>query len=118
MRAILGSVPCHPTVIELLDPLGWVRESSPARDSESGETTVLDIPIGWLEEGVDIPDEAGFEELDHLFMVIQLLFVVHFLGGQVLVKAVSAGFQGDDQSVDDGAVGVCGEIVAGDGTME
>ncbi len=47
-------------------------------------------------------------------MVIQLLFVVRFLGCQVLLEAVGAGFGGDDQSVNDGSVGVGREVVAGD----
>ncbi len=58
-------------------------------------------------EGIDVSDEAGFKKLDRLFMVIQLLFVVRFLGGEVLVVAVSAGLGGDDEPVDDRAVGIC-----------
>src|SRR6266478_5651726 len=48
-------------------------------------------------------------------MVIQLLLVVRFLGGEVLVVAVSASLGGDDEPVDDRSVGVGGEVVAGDG---
>jgi len=51
-------------------------------------------------------------------MVIQLLFVVCFLGGQVLLEAVSTGFGGDDQSIDDGSVGLCREVVTGDGAAD
>src|SRR6266403_3084531 len=118
MRAILGRVPRHPTIVELLDPLGWVRESSSAGDSEGGETAVLNIAVRWLGEGVDVPDEAGLKELDCLFMVIQLLLMVRFLGGQVLLAAVGAGLGGDDQAVDDGPIGVGGEVVAGDCTAD
>src|SRR6266403_162383 len=118
MRAILGRVPRHPPIIELLDPLGWVRESSSAGDSEGGEMAVLDIAVGWLGEGVDVPDEAGLKKLNCLFMVIQLLLVVHFLGGQVLLEAVGAGFRGDNQSIDDGPIGVGGEVMAGDCTAD
>ncbi len=53
---------------------------------------ILNVPFGWLGEGIDVPDEAGLQKLDRLFMVIQLLFVVHFLGGQVLLEAMSVGF--------------------------
>ncbi len=66
-------------------------------------------------EGVDVSDEAGFKKLDRLFTVIQLLFVVRFLGGEVLVVSVGAGLGGDDEPVDDRSVGVGGEVVAGDG---
>src|SRR6266436_4816537 len=111
MRAILGRVPHHPTVIKLLDPLGWVRESSSTGDSEGGEMAVLNVAVGWLGEGVDVPDEAGLKKLDCLFTVIQLLFVVCFLGGQVLLEVVGAGLGGDNQSIDDGSRGVCGEDV-------
>ncbi len=79
---------------------------------------VFHVSFGWLGEGVNVPDEAGFKKLDCLFTVIQLLFVVRFLGGQVLAEVVSAGFRGDDQSVDNGPVGVCGEVMAGNGTMD
>src|SRR6266446_1909275 len=115
VRAVLGGIPRHSTVIELLDPLGWVREPSPDRDSKRRETAIFDIAGRGLGEGVDVPDEAGFEELDRLFMVIQLLFVVRFLGGEVLVVAMGASLGGDDEPVDDRPVGVGGEVVAGDG---
>jgi len=68
-----------------------------------------------LGEGVNIPDETGFEEFDRLFMVIQLLFVVHFLGSEVLAISVGTGLGGDNEPVDDRSVGVGGEVVAGDG---
>ena len=101
MRAVLGGVPCHPTIIELLDPLGWVGEPSSAGDSEGGESTIFDIAVGRLGEGVDVANKSGFQEFDRLFMVIQLLFVVRFLGGEVLVVPVGASFGGDDQPIDD-----------------
>ncbi len=75
---------------------------------------VLHIPVGWLGEGVNVPNEVGFKKLNRLFTVIQLLFVVCFLGGQVLLEVMGVGLRGDDQSVDDGSVGVSGKIVAGD----
>ncbi len=53
---------------------------------------IFNVSVGWLGEGVDIPDKSGLEELDCLFMVIQLLFVVRFLGEQVLLVMVSVGF--------------------------
>src|SRR6266481_4123941 len=95
MRAVLSGVPHHPTIIELLDPLGWVGQSSAAGDSEGSELAVFDIPIGWLGEGVDVSDKTGFQELDRLFTVIQLLLVVRFLDGQVQLEAVSVGFPSD-----------------------
>jgi len=118
VRAVLGGVPRHPTIVELLDPFGRVRESSTTGDGEGGEAAVLNVSVGQLGEGVDVPGESGLEELDCPFTVIQLLFVVHFLVGQVLLEAVSAGFRGDDQPVDDGPVGICGEVVVGDGTTD
>src|SRR6266404_7710342 len=57
----------------------------------------------------------GLEEFDRLFTVIQLLFVVRFLGDEVLVVAMGAGLGGDDEPVDDRPVSVGGEVVAGDG---
>ena len=85
MRAVFCGVPRHPTIIKLLDPLGWVGEPSSAGDSEGGEPTVFDVPVGRLGEGVNVADESGFQEFNHLFTVIQLLFVVRFLAGQVLL---------------------------------
>src|SRR6266446_6021046 len=76
---------------------------------------IFDIAGRGLGEGVDVSDEMGLEELDRFFTVIQLLFVVRFLGGEVLVVAVSVGLGGDDEPVDDRSVGVGGEVVAGDG---
>src|SRR6266436_6213282 len=108
VRAVLGGIPRHSTVIELLDPFGRVRESSPDRDSKCWEMAIFDIAGRGLREGVDISDKAGLEELDRLFMVIQLLFVVRFFADEVLVVAVGAGLGGDDESVDDGSVGVGG----------
>src|SRR6266403_286039 len=115
VRAVLGGIPRHSTVIKLLDPLGWVRETSPDGDSKRRETAIFDIAGRGLGEGVDVPDEAGFEEFDRLFMVIQLLFAACFLGGEVLVIAMGTGLRGDNESVDDRSVGVGGEVVAGDG---
>src|SRR6266436_1204813 len=87
-------------------------------DSKRWETAIFDI-AGWgLGEGVDIPDETGLEEFDRLFTVIQLLFVVCFLGSEVLVVAMSAGLGGDDEPVDDRSVGVGGEVMAGDGGVD
>src|SRR6266436_6571146 len=63
VRAVLGGIPRHPTVIKLLNPLGWVREPSSDRDGERREATIFDIAIRGLGEGIDIPDEAGLEEL-------------------------------------------------------
>src|SRR6266436_4260329 len=34
VRAVLGSIPRHSTVIEFLDPFGWAREASADRDSK------------------------------------------------------------------------------------
>src|SRR6266478_10166281 len=78
------------------------------------EGAVLNVSVGWLGEGVNVSDEAGFQELDRLFTVIQLLFVVCFLGSHVLLEAVGASFGGDDQPVDDGSIGVGREVVTGD----
>jgi len=116
--AILGRVPRHSTIIELLDPFGRVRESSSAGDSEGGEATVLNVPVGWLGEGVNVSDKTGFEKFDHLFTVIQLLFVVRFLGSDVLLEVVGAGLRGDNQSIDNGSIGVGGEVVACDCTAD
>src|SRR6266446_4777966 len=118
VRAVLGGIPRHSTIIELFDPLGWVGEPPSAGDSEGGESTIFNVALGRLGEGVDVPDEAGFEELDRLFTVIQLLFVVRFLGGEVLVVAMGASLGGDDEPVDDRSVGVGGEVVAGDGGVD
>src|SRR6266478_3123030 len=113
VRAVLSGIPRHSPVVELLDPFGRVRKSSPDGDGECWESPVLDVPVGRLGEGVNIPDETGLKELDCLFTVIQLLLVVCFLGGEVLVVAVSAGLGGDDEPVDDRAIGVRREVVAG-----
>src|SRR6266446_1134362 len=118
VRAVLGGIPRHSTVIELLDPFGRVREPSSDRDSKRREMAIFDIAGRGLGEGVDVADETGFEELDRLFMVIQLLFVLRFLGSAVLVEAMSAGLGGDDEPVDDRSVGVGGEVVAGDGSAD
>src|SRR6266403_2436782 len=115
VRAVLSGIPRHSTVVELLDPFGWVREPSATGDGEGRKATVFDVSFGGLREGVNVPDEAGFKKLYCLFTVIQLLFVVRFLGGEVLVVAMTAGLGGDDESVDDRSVGVGGEVVAGDG---
>ncbi len=80
--------------------------------------TIFDISVRRLGEGVDIPDKTGFKKLNRFFTVIQLLFVVRFLGGQVLVVVVGAGLGGDDQSIDDGAVGICREVMTGDGAVD
>ena len=118
MRAVLCGVPRHPTIIELLDPFGRVGQSPSTGDGEGGESAVLDVALGRLGESVDIPDEVGFEELDCLFTVIQLLFVVRFLVCQVLLELVGAGFGGDNQFVNDGSVGVGREVVAGNCAMD
>ena len=114
MRAVFCRVPCHSTIVELPDPFGRVGEPSTTGDSEGGEAAVLNVPVGWLGEGVNVSDEMGFEKFDRLFTVIQLLFVVRFLGSHVLLEAVGAGLGGDDQPVDNGSVGVGGEVVACD----
>ncbi len=80
--------------------------------------TVLDVSFGGLGEGVNVPDETGFKKLDRLFMVIQLLFVFRFLGGEILLVAMSAGFGSDNEPVDDRAISVCGEVMAGDGSAD
>src|SRR6266403_5815326 len=59
VRAVLGGIPRHSTVIELLNPFGWVRETSPDGDSKRRETAIFDIAGRGLGEGVDVPDEAG-----------------------------------------------------------
>jgi len=51
-------------------------------------------------------------------MVIQLLFVIRFLGSKVLVEVVGAHFRSDNQSIDDGMIGVGWEIMAGDSAMD
>src|SRR6266446_721037 len=101
MRAVLCGVPRHSTIVKLLDPFGRVRKSSSAGDGEHCETAVFDISVRRLGEGVDVPNETGLKKLDRLFTVIQLLFVVRFLGSKVLVVAVGAGLGGDDEPVDD-----------------
>ncbi len=100
VRAVLGGIPCHSTVIKLFDPFGWIREPSSDRDSKRRETAIFDIAGRGLGEGVDVADEAGLEEFDRLFMVIQLLFVVRFLGGEVLVVSMGAGLGSDDEPID------------------
>ena len=99
VRAVLSGIPRHSSIVELLNPFCWVGEPSTTGDGEHREATVLDVSLGGLGECVNIPDEAGFKKLDRLFTVIQLLFVVCFLGGEVLVVAVGAGFGGDDEAV-------------------
>ncbi len=115
VRAVLSGIPCHSTVVEFLDPLGWVRKPSSTGDGEGCKATVFNVSFGGLGEGVNVPDEVGFKKLNCLFTVIQLLFVVRFLGGEVLVVPMGAGLGGDDEPVDDRAVGVGREVVAGDG---
>ncbi len=100
------------TVVEFLNPLGWVREPVAAGDGEGREATVLNIPIWRLGEGFDIPDKMGLHKLDGFVMVIQLLLVVRFLGSKVLGEAMALHLQSDNQSVDDGLVGVGWEVMA------
>ncbi len=114
MRAVLGGIPRHSTVVEFLDPLGWVQKPSSAGDGEGCETTVFNVSLGGLGKGVNVPDETGFKKLDRFFTVIQLLFMFCLLGGDLLVVAVGAGLGGDDEPIDDRAISVCGEVVAGD----
>ncbi len=118
MRAVLRRVSSNATIIEFLDPFGRVRESVATGDGECGEATIFDVPIWGLGEHFDIPDEAGLHELDGFVAVIHLLFEFCLLGDQILLEVVGAGFRGDDQSVDDGSVGVGWEVVAGDGTVD
>ncbi len=118
MRAIFCRVPCDSSVVELLDPFCWVGEPVAAGDSERGEVAILDIAIQRLKEGVDIPDKMGLQELDCFVEVIQLLLVTFFFGGQFLLEVVGACFRGDDESVDDGLVGVGFEGMSGDGTAD
>ena len=118
MRAIFSGIPRHSTVVELLDPFGRVREASPDGDSKRRETAIFDIAGRGLGEGVDVSDKAGFKKLDRLFTVIQLLFVVCFLGGEVLVIAMGASLGGDDEPIDDRAIGIGREVVAGDGSAD
>src|SRR6266404_5940889 len=115
VRTVLSGIPRHSSVVEFLDPLGWVREPSPTRDGEHRELAILNVPFGGSGECVDVPDEMGFKKLDRLFTVIQLLFVVCFLGGEVLAVVMGASLGGDDEPVDNRSVGVGGEVVAGDG---
>jgi len=103
------------SVIKLLNPLGWIREPIATGDGERHEMTIFDIPIWWLGEGFDIPDKAGLHKLNGFIAVIQLLFVLHFLGSQVLAEVVGPRFQSNNQSIDDGLVGVGWEVVACDG---
>ena len=114
VRAVLGGIPPHSTVVKLLDPLSRAREPSSDRDSKRRETAVFDISGRRLGEGVNVADETGFKKLNRLFMVIQLFLVLRFFGSKVLVISVGAGFGGDNQSVNDGSVGVGREVVAGD----
>ncbi len=92
VRAILGGIPRHSTVVELLDPFGRVGQPTTARDGEGVKVAVLDVSLGWLGEGVYVSNEAGFKELDRLLTVIQLLFVVCFLCREVLLEVVGVGF--------------------------
>ncbi len=80
--------------------------------------TIFDIPVRRLGESFDIPDEVGLHELNGFVAVIQLLLKLCFLGSQVLVEAVGPHFQGDDEPIDNGSVGVGWEVVARDGTMD
>ena len=115
MRAVLSQVSGHPTIVELLDPLGWAGQSIAAGDRERRKATIFDIPVRRAGEGFDIPDEVHLHELDCFVMVIQLLFVSRFLGSKILGEVMGAGFGGDDESVDDGSVSVSREVVTGDG---
>src|SRR6266481_1506071 len=115
VRAVLGGIPRHSTIVEFLDPFGWVGESSSAGDGERLEPAIFNISLGGLGEGVNVPDETGFKKLNRFFTVIQLLFVVRFLGSEVLVVAMGASLRGDDEPVDDRAISVSWEVVTGDG---
>jgi len=114
VRAVLSGIPRHSTIVELLDPLGWVQKPSSAGDGEGCEATVFNVSFGGLGKGVNVPNETGFKKLDRFFTVIQLLFVFCLLGGDLLVVAMGAGLGGDDEPVDDRMISVCGEVVAGD----
>jgi len=76
------------TIIELFDPFGWVGESVATGDSEVRELAVLGISVGWLAEGVNVPDKMGFKELNSFVEVIQLLLMGLFLGSELLVILV------------------------------
>src|SRR6266481_3005007 len=115
VRAVLSGIPRHSSIVEFLNPLCWVGESPTTGDGERRETTVLDVSFGGPGERVNVPDEAGFKKLDRFFTVIQLLFVFCLLGGNLLVVAMGAGLRGDDEPIDNRTVGVCGEVMAGDG---
>ncbi len=118
MRAILRRVPSNPTVVEFLDPLGWVRESVAAGDGECRESAIFDVAVWGLRERLNIPDEVGLHELDGFVAVIHLLFVLGLFGSQVLLEPMGVGLGGDDQPVDDGSVGVGQEVMAGDGAVD
>jgi len=118
MRAVLRRVSSNATIIEFLDPFGGVREPVAAEDGKCGEATIFNVAIRGLGEGVDIPDGTGFQEFNSFTEVIQLLLVTFFLGGQLLLEAVSVCLQGNNKPVDDGPVGVSVEGMSGDGATD
>ncbi len=73
-------------IIKLLDPFGWAGESVSDRDGEVRESAVLDVAVWRVAEGVDVPDETGFKELNGFIKVIHLLLMAFFLGGELLVE--------------------------------
>ncbi len=80
--------------------------------------TIFDIPIRGSGEGFNIPNEVGLHELDGFVTVIQLLLELRFLGSQVLVVVMGLRFRSNDQSIDDGPVGVSREVVTCNGAMD
>src|SRR6266478_8411522 len=84
VRAVLSGIPRHSSIVEFLDPLCWVGEPSTTGDGERRKPAIFNISLRGLGECINVPDETGFKKLDRLFTVIQLLFVVRFLSGEVV----------------------------------
>ncbi len=92
MWAVFCRISGDSTILELLDPFGWVREPIATGDSERRKTTVFDVPIRGLGEHFDIPDKMGLHELDGFVVVIQFLLELRFLGSQILGEAMGPRF--------------------------
>jgi len=82
------------------------------------ELAIFGVTGGRLGEGVNVANETGLQELDGFFEVIHLLLVLFFLSQALLLEVMSAGFGGDDQSVDDGLIGSCIKGVGGNGAVD
>jgi len=100
--AVVFTIPCNTSIIELFDPFGWDVGPLSQGDCERGEPIVSDIPIQSFDKGFLIVEKMGLGELEVFLQFVDRSLVFFVLGPDLVLILLMMAVRSFDEGINNG----------------